>query len=86
MDDLEQVSLHDIYARLGRLEEGQTETNSRIGHLAAQVEALCAGLDGPSHLKERVERLESWKNRLMGMGILIVVLLAAVEALRWFLV
>lgn len=81
MEHLDQVTLQDIYGRLGRLEEGQGETNQKIGELTTEVGKLCASLDGPSHLKERIGRLESWRNKLIGGFLLLSFLVTVIGAL-----
>jgi hypothetical protein len=86
MEHVDQVTLHDIYARLGRLEEGQGETNEKLGELASQVASLCASLDGPSHLKDRIGRLESWRNKLIGGFLFLSFLVTVVGAFSAFAV
>ena len=53
------VSLHDLYARLGNIEEQVKDT-------AVEVAAIKAALNGPVPLRQRVERLENWRWMIVG--------------------
>ena len=63
---LGEVSLADIYARLGRVEQVQQETNRNLSQLAKGVAELKAELNGPLPLRERVGRLETRWHRIVG--------------------
>ncbi len=59
-----EVTLGDIYERLGMLEAGQAD-------LKADLAGLKGSLNGGTHLKERVERLEArWWMVVGGAGLL----------------
>lgn len=60
------VSLADIYTRIGRVEQVQQETNRNVSQLAKDVAELKAGLNDPLPLKERVSKLETRWQRIVG--------------------
>ena len=74
--------LADIYTRLGRAEHNQTEISKELAHLCREFGELKAGLNGTDPLKERVARLESRWQRIVGAIIALGVVYGAVEGLK----
>ena len=79
-----QVTLADIYNRLGALEVGQTTIHTELASLTTEVRTGLNG-GGKSTLRERVRILESRWNRLVGGLLLLGVGVGAFEALKYFL-
>ncbi len=72
------VSLHDVYARLGNIEEQVKDT-------AVEVAAIKASLNGPVPLRQRVERLENWRWMVVGGFTVVSFSVVAIGAVSFLL-
>ena len=70
----EQLVLRDIHARLERLEELIVKVSDDVGDVRVKMSELKAGLNGPTRLRDRVDKLESWRDKILGMVALASVL------------
>ena len=80
---LNPVTLQDIFTRLGHVEQGQVEIHEELCALTTEVRTGLNG--GKTSLRDRVVSLEGRWNRLVGGGVLLVVLLSAWEVVRFLM-
>ena len=82
MAGLDAVSLHDIYARLGSMEQKFGAVQTEVADLKTEVRE---GLNGSKiPLKERVRNLEGRWNRMVGALLLLVALVSGFEVWSTF--
>ena len=83
MAGLDAVSLHDIYARLGSMENKFGDVESEVAGLKAEIREGLNGSKVP--LKERVRSLEGRWNRMVGALLLFVAGVSGFEVWKNFI-
>ena len=64
------VSRHDVYVRLGKIED-------LVNKVAREVTAIKSQMEGPPTLRQRVERLELWRSKILGAGAILTLALSS---------
>ena len=77
MAGLDAVSLHDIYTRLGSMEQKFGDVQAEVADLKTEVREGLNGSKVP--LKERVRHLEGRWNRMVGALLLLVTAVSGYE-------